>query len=65
MTTYSAPDAAAATLADRALVPITASTGSRVTDHRWLQRGSLLVLLAGTAMLYLWGLSASGYANSF
>ena len=28
-------------------------------------RPALLVLLAGTAILYLWDLSASGYANSF
>ena len=27
--------------------------------------GSLLALLVGTAILYLWGLTASGYANSF
>lgn len=31
----------------------------------WLQRGSLIALLIGTAVLYLLGLSASGYANSF
>ncbi len=30
-----------------------------------IKLGSLLVLLAGTAVLYLWGLTASGYANSF
>jgi 4-amino-4-deoxy-L-arabinose transferase-like glycosyltransferase len=40
------------------------------TDHGWTStplvlRGSLLALLAGTAVLYLWGLSANGYANSF
>ena len=29
------------------------------------RRRALLVLLAGTAVLYLWSLSASGYANSF
>jgi 4-amino-4-deoxy-L-arabinose transferase-like glycosyltransferase len=28
-------------------------------------RGSLLALLAATAVLYIWGLSANGYANSF
>ncbi|HLT62863.1 MAG TPA: glycosyltransferase family 39 protein, partial [Microlunatus sp.] len=27
--------------------------------------GSLALLLVGTAVLYLWGLTASGYANSF
>ena len=31
----------------------------------WLRRLSVLVLLAITATLYLWSLSASGYANSF
>ena len=29
------------------------------------ERPALVVLLAGTAVLYLWGLSASGWANSF
>ncbi len=33
-------------------------------DPRWA-RPALLVLLAGTALLYLWDLGASGYANSF
>jgi hypothetical protein len=28
-------------------------------------RPALLVLLAGTAVLYLWNLSASGYANEY
>jgi 4-amino-4-deoxy-L-arabinose transferase-like glycosyltransferase len=31
----------------------------------WVARGSMIALLAATAVLYLWGLSASGYANSF
>ena len=31
---------------------------------RW-ERPALLALLAGTAVLYLWDLSASGYANDF
>ncbi len=31
----------------------------------WVARGTLIALLVGTAVLYLWGLSASGYANSF
>ncbi len=31
----------------------------------WVARGSVLALLIGTAFLYIWGLSASGYANSF
>jgi 4-amino-4-deoxy-L-arabinose transferase-like glycosyltransferase len=33
-------------------------------DPRWA-RPALLVLLAATAALYLWGLGASGWANSF
>jgi 4-amino-4-deoxy-L-arabinose transferase-like glycosyltransferase len=32
---------------------------------RWLRRGALGALLAGTGVLYLWGLSASGWANAF
>ncbi|MGX7681361.1 ArnT family glycosyltransferase [Jatrophihabitans sp. DSM 45814] len=36
----------------------------RTTDPRWV-RPSLLGLLLATAVLYLWGLGASGYANSF
>ncbi|KOV31790.1 glycosyl transferase [Streptomyces sp. XY431] len=36
----------------------------RPEDPRWT-RPSLLALLAATAVLYLWGLSASGWANSF
>jgi 4-amino-4-deoxy-L-arabinose transferase-like glycosyltransferase len=34
------------------------------SDPRWA-RPALLLLLAGTAALYLWGLGASGWANSF
>jgi 4-amino-4-deoxy-L-arabinose transferase-like glycosyltransferase len=34
------------------------------TDAPWV-RPALLVLLAATAVLYLWDLSASGWANSF
>ncbi|MFG3049946.1 ArnT family glycosyltransferase [Kitasatospora sp. NPDC048239] len=36
----------------------------RQDDPAWV-RPSLLALLAATAVLYLWGLSASGWANSF
>jgi 4-amino-4-deoxy-L-arabinose transferase-like glycosyltransferase len=36
----------------------------RPENPRWA-RPALLVLLAGTAALYLWGLGASGWANSF
>ncbi|WP_370066205.1 ArnT family glycosyltransferase [Mycobacterium sp. MAA66] len=33
-------------------------------ESRWESRG-LIALLLGTAMLYLWGLGSSGWANSF
>ena len=36
----------------------------RLTDAAWV-RPSLLGLLLATAVLYLWGLGASGWANSF
>jgi 4-amino-4-deoxy-L-arabinose transferase-like glycosyltransferase len=36
----------------------------RPDDTPWV-RPALLTLLAGTAVLYLWGLGASGYANSY
>jgi hypothetical protein len=36
----------------------------RAGRPRW-ERPALLALLAGTALLYLWNLSASGYANDF
>jgi 4-amino-4-deoxy-L-arabinose transferase-like glycosyltransferase len=36
----------------------------RPEDPRWVRPG-LLGLLIATALLYLWGLSASGWANSF
>lgn len=36
----------------------------RADDPRWV-RPALLALLAATTVLYLWGLSASGWANSF
>jgi 4-amino-4-deoxy-L-arabinose transferase-like glycosyltransferase len=36
----------------------------RPEDAAWI-RPALLILLGGTAALYIWGLSASGYANSF
>ncbi|BBY31153.1 glycosyltransferase family 39 protein [Mycolicibacterium sediminis] len=35
-----------------------------VPDPRWARPG-LLVLLVGTAVLYLWGLGSSGWANSY
>ena len=47
----------------------TSGPGSRLwrgptEDPSWA-RPALLALLAATALLYLWGLGASGYANSF
>ena len=36
----------------------------RISDPAWV-RPSLLALLVATAVLYLWGLGASGWANSF
>ncbi|MCU4184116.1 glycosyltransferase family 39 protein [Acidiferrimicrobium sp. IK] len=36
----------------------------RASDPAWV-RPALLTLLAGTAVLYLWGLGRSGYANTF
>jgi 4-amino-4-deoxy-L-arabinose transferase-like glycosyltransferase len=38
--------------------------GGRASRPRW-ERLALAALLAGTALLYLWDLSASGYANEF
>ncbi len=45
-----------------AAVPAPPAPNSR--RPRWTRAG-LLALLVGTAVFYLWGLSASGYANSF
>src|SRR5271154_5591702 len=36
----------------------------RRSEPRWA-RLALIALLLGTAIAYMWGLSASGYANSF
>ena len=36
----------------------------RPADPRWARPG-LLALLAGTALLYLWGLGSNGWANSY
>ena len=38
--------------------------GERSANPAWV-RPALIALLAGTALLYLWGLGASGWANSF
>src|SRR5581483_824689 len=34
-------------------------------ERAWWSRPALITLLVGTAVLYLWGLGASGWANSF
>ncbi|GIH17124.1 glycosyltransferase family 39 protein [Rugosimonospora africana] len=44
--------------------PPASEPGERGVRPRWV-RPALLVLLVGTALLYLWGLSASGTANDF
>ncbi|MCX5227477.1 glycosyltransferase family 39 protein [Streptomyces sp. NPDC006553] len=44
--------------------PLTRLWRGRAEDARWV-RPAFLGLLAVTAALYLWNLSASGYANSF
>ncbi|GAA0444103.1 glycosyltransferase family 39 protein [Streptomyces olivaceiscleroticus] len=50
--------------APRAEAPPEPRTPERPGDPRWARPG-LLLLLAVTAVLYLWDLGASGYANSF
>lgn len=45
--------------------PLTRLVGTRTATRAHWERPALLVLLAVTAVLYLWGLSASGWANSF
>lgn len=52
-------------LAERAPAsPESLSTRRRGVDPRWAQP-ALAALLLGTALLYLWGLGASGWANAF
>ena len=50
--------------ADEAVAPALPTPPERPADPRWA-RPALIVLLAATAVLYLWGLGASGWANSF
>ncbi len=50
--------------ADEAVAPPLPTPPERPADPRWA-RPALIVLLAATAVLYLWGLGASGWANSF
>ncbi|NQE86155.1 phospholipid carrier-dependent glycosyltransferase [Nocardia terpenica] len=49
------------TVVERAAVPVAASAVGR----GYGRRVSLVVLLAGTAVLYLWDLGAAGWANQF
>jgi 4-amino-4-deoxy-L-arabinose transferase-like glycosyltransferase len=44
--------------------PVAAQTTASARTDRW-PRWALAVLLAATAVLYLWNLSASGYGNTF
>ena len=44
--------------------PDAADEPTAAPDPRWARPG-LLALLAGTAVLYLWGLGSSGWANSY
>ena len=52
------------TLPHRDTVPVDAPDPSPGGRHR-REIAAVVVLLAGTALLYLWNLGASGYANSF
>jgi 4-amino-4-deoxy-L-arabinose transferase-like glycosyltransferase len=68
VTTYATPPWAAPSpgdgpieLFDDPTTPVVVGTTARA---RW-EIAAFGVLLAGTAVLYLWGLSASGWANSF
>ena len=45
-------------------VPTAPASPSPHRDPRWV-RAALMGLLGGTALLYLWGLGAAGYANTF
>src|SRR5206468_3385101 len=47
-----------------ASVPPAPAESRPAGDPRWV-KPCLFALLAGTAVLYLWGLGASGWANSF
>ncbi|MEU7979478.1 glycosyltransferase family 39 protein [Micromonospora sp. NPDC049081] len=58
------PDAATEPPARSATVHPDAGDAPPPRDPRWV-RPALAVLLLGTALLYLWGLGESGWANSF
>lgn len=61
--TMPAPGASAAATAGA--VSDTASAWVRRLSSRFAHRMSLALLLAGTAVAYLWNLSSNGWANSF
>jgi 4-amino-4-deoxy-L-arabinose transferase-like glycosyltransferase len=61
MSTVAPPEESVALPPDSRPAP---ARGRPTTDPAWA-RPCLLLLLAGTAVLYLWGLGASGWANSF
>jgi 4-amino-4-deoxy-L-arabinose transferase-like glycosyltransferase len=58
------PAAGSALIAPAAAVLDPGDTDGQSVRARW-ERPALLVLLAATAGLYLWGLGASGWANAF
>lgn len=60
MTTDTVPDSAR-----RPAAPTPPTAVSRPIARRTWERAGLATLLLSTALLYLWGLSASGWANSF
>ncbi|HEV8065539.1 MAG TPA: glycosyltransferase family 39 protein [Acidimicrobiales bacterium] len=44
--------------------PLTSAAVATPSEAKWA-KAALVVLLVGTAVLYVWGLGASGWANSF
>src|ERR1700738_236925 len=46
-------------------VAVAAAPLTRAPAHRRWERHALLALLVATAVLYVWGLSSSGWANNF
>ena len=67
-TTFAPSDPQSIELDDAIEIPDFVSTESSLQppggDARWV-RPSVVVLLVGTGLLYMWGLGASGWANSF
>ncbi|MFT4126087.1 MAG: glycosyl transferase, partial [Gordonia sp. (in: high G+C Gram-positive bacteria)] len=53
------------TTTESASAPGENSRGLAPVSRRWIDRGSLGVLLIGTALINLWQLSINGWANSF